>query len=138
LSYLLTGMRKIPRFSRDQANDVGIQQEDSNWYPNYAEVCDKLDAAIKLLPLSSLRKLQDAFSLIDSEQLHASFKKIIEEAIKSPVNTTTEKMEQDTFYSQPGSSHHTTFSNAPNNAFVTDSTQIVSPPNSTTYTPQNQ
>lgn len=74
LIYLLTGEKCIHHFKKLDADERSVHYSDTNWYPHYSEVCQKLNAIIYSLPAKELKKLYDYYGQDNVTQLALTFK----------------------------------------------------------------
>lgn len=82
LSYLLNGDILIPRFNDQNAKDCGCKYEDGCWYPNFEDVCKKIEGAIKSLSFNDLNKLYLSTEIDDTNKLSTKFSDLILSAMK--------------------------------------------------------
>lgn len=82
LSYLFSGNTCIPRNEDKHALDRGIKHDVSTWYPNFPEVCMKLDESIKSLSFTELRRLYLSIELDDTNKISEKFAELLLSAMK--------------------------------------------------------
>jgi hypothetical protein len=82
LSYLLSGNIFIHRYNDQHAGDFGFKYDETSWYPNYTDVCKKLDDEIKRLSFDDLNKLYLSTEIDDTTKLSTRFVDLILSAMK--------------------------------------------------------